>query len=158
MSHQTRGHNDAKDKLHIKVLSCDVANAEPNNPSKCAIAVAAMRTYKFDEFVVYRTVAYGLLPGSKKYLKWQNSNNVREIIEQYDINVEHTKKRLPKGGVVVTFLPLKKDLSTAYLRGDEKKQQRVTSYNKRKGKTKRSYRISDPLTLQGVRWGTQQKT
>lgn len=158
MSHRTRGHIDAKDPLRYICTRGDAAIGMPQNSAQCALSIGAMRVYGFEEFIVYRTVAYGLLPGVEHYLKWQTTELTRDILEQYDINKRGAEKRIPKEGIEVTFLPLNKAHSTEYLQSEERRLKKNLSAKNRKDKKKRSYRISDPLTLQGVRWGTKQKT
>jgi hypothetical protein len=155
---KTRGHVDATTPLQVHVIDCDVEKGDPRNSANCAVAVAAKRQYRFEEFIVYRTISYGLKPGDEKYLRWQNSGDVLEFLKQYDINKKIAKKRLPPEGFTVSFWPPRYGMSSAKLNSDLHRQQVNNSHHRRKGKLKRQYRITDPLTLQGVRWGTKEKT
>jgi hypothetical protein len=155
---KTRGHIDATELLQVTVLDCDVKKGDPKNSANCAISVGAKREHGFEEFIVYRTISYGLKSGADKYERWQNSNGVLEVLSQFDINKEGAKKRLPPNGITIIFWPPRPALSTAHLTSDKRRRAANDSRTRRKGKVKRQYRISDPLTLRGVRWGTKEKT
>jgi hypothetical protein len=156
----TRGHEDAKEPLQVLLTEYGMEKGEPGKPGNCAISVDARREHGFIEFIVYRTISYGLMPGAGKYTRWQNSEGVLEVLSAYDINsTKKTKKRLPPGGITVIFWPPRRAMSTEHLNSDGHRKAVKASRARRKGVViKRKYRITDPLTLQGVRWGTKQKT
>ena len=153
---------DAKKDLSVTVLPSDAREADPRKPDNCAVSCAARRQHHFTEFVVYRTISYGLREGTTVYERYRNEPGVRAILESYDINNTNrrsTARRIPEEGVKVTFHAPDKKHSLGHLRSQaHKKKQRESAQRRReRGRPAHAYRLPDPLTLAGVRWGPRKR-
>jgi hypothetical protein len=137
---------------HTTLLQSDSDIGDPGSCSNCAAAIANKRQHNFIDVRIYRTVSYMLPQHARKYRKYETSVAAYDVMVEYDINGKtKTRKRIPPEGVLLIFLPLRKALRPEYLRN------RTRTPRKRTG-SRRPYRLSDPLSMLGVRWGTRQKT
>jgi hypothetical protein len=151
---RSKGHIDADHPIKFLVTQHHANIGIPDNCGLCGVSQGSFTSpYRFIAFVTYRTVAYGLLPGRKKFLKWQTTAHTNYFIREYDINKKNTTKRIPSEGFEVSFTPLRKALSTTYLRSNTRKKKVNASRARRKGMPKRPYHTPNG----SIRNGTIQK-
>jgi hypothetical protein len=140
--------HSATQDLQVLVLPPHCVRATPKDPERCPAVLAAKEQHGFESFVVHRTVAYGRKPGETGYVRWINETHTYHWICQLD---DGNYKDVPEAGLLLRFKAPNGVRRIEYVQSEEFKAQRRASYQRRKGKKRRPYRLPDPKTLAGAR-------
>jgi hypothetical protein len=136
-----------KKDLLVTVFQKHCDNAIPGDDLNCAIVLAALDGREFEHFEVHISLAYGRYKGGKVNFRWINTAGVNRFLESID--VLEGKVTVPPEGLRLKFRVPSKSLVD--LRSDEHRKKRRESYDRRRGKKRRDYTVSDAKTAAGVR-------
>jgi hypothetical protein len=78
----TRGIADAKEKIVLKPMACDVKGAKRYNGQQCVIAKALHRTLKPEAVAVGRSLAYAVFRGLA--IRFRLPAASRQLVEEFD--------------------------------------------------------------------------
>lgn len=78
----TKGIADAKEKITLQPMACDVKGAKRFNGQQCVIARAFKRTYKPQAVAVGRSLAYAVFNGLA--IRFSLPPKSRELVEEFD--------------------------------------------------------------------------
>jgi hypothetical protein len=144
--------DDATSDLEVTVYDRHCKRADPGNPKRCALVLAAKDQHKnLVIFEVYRSVAYGVFDGEQIKWRWKTPADAYKFIKDFDVIYRKGRKKLAEA-VTFTFKVFPPRSRLAFLRSPEgNRMRRASDARNRNKKKRRKYRIADPLTLAGVR-------
>lgn len=78
----TKGIADAREKITIQPLACDVKGAKRFNGQQCVIARALTRTYHPQAVAIGRSLAFAVFDGLA--VRFMVSKSAREMVQEFD--------------------------------------------------------------------------